>query len=106
MPPEGIFKRKLIKEIERQYPGAIILKNDASYLQGIPDHLILLGNKWAAFEAKAHHYSHIQPNQEYYIDLLNSMSFAMFVYPENKELFLDELQRAFRISRTARIFRG
>lgn len=105
MPPEGLFKTKLIKEIERLFPGAIVLKNDPAFIQGIPDHLILYGDQWAAFEAKAHEYSRRQSNQEYYIKLLGEMSFASFVYPENKEYFLDELQRTFRFDRSSRLSR-
>jgi hypothetical protein len=105
MPLESVFKTKLIEEIKRQYPGAIILKNDANYLQGIPDHLILFRNHWAAFEAKAHKTASHRPNQDYYVDLLNDMSYAAFVYPQNKEVFLDELQQALRPNRGARILK-
>ena len=104
MTPEGKFKRYLIKKIERQYPGAIVLKNDAAFLQGIPDHLILYNEQWAAFEAKADLYSIKQKNQEYYVNLLNEMSYAVFVCPENEERFFDELQHTFRVSRPSRIF--
>lgn len=102
---ESSFKEKLIKEIEKEFPGAIVLKNDPSLLQGIPDHLILFEDRWAAFEAKRSKKAKRQPNQEYYIELLNSMSFAAFVYPENEEDFLNELQSAFRSRRNARLFR-
>jgi hypothetical protein len=106
MTPESVFKTKLIRDLHRQFPGAIILKNDPGYIQGIPDHIILFGTHWAAFEAKAFEKAHKQPNQKYYIDLLNEMSYASFVYPENKEIFLDELQHALRPSRVARISRS
>lgn len=103
MTPESEFKKRLMREIERQYPGAVILKNDANARQGIPDHIILFGPRWAMFEAKAYQYSHRQPNQQYYIDVLNQMSFASFVYPQNKEWFLNELQQALRPDRRARL---
>lgn len=105
MTPEGVFKRKLILEIQKLFPGAIILKNDAGMLQGFPDHLILWGPHWAAFEAKRSRHAHIQPNQKYYVDKLNQMSLAMFVYPENKEDFLYELQQAFRPNGSTRVLR-
>ena len=44
-----------------------------------------------------------QPNQDYYIGLMNTMSYAKFVYPENKEEILDELQHTFRVRRTSRL---
>lgn len=106
MTPESLFKARLIKDIKEQYPGAVILKCDANYTQGIPDHLILYGKQWAAFEAKASEDSHIRPNQMYWVRYLNRMSFASFVFPENKESFLDELQRTFRSHRRARVSRS
>jgi hypothetical protein len=96
MTPEGKFKSSLIAEIERRFPGAIVLKNDANFLQGIPDQLILYRDRWAAFEAKASIGARRQRNQPYYIRLLNEMSFARFVSPETAEEFLDDLQTAFR----------
>lgn len=106
MTPESKFKRELINIIQREFPGAIILKNDAGYIQGIPDHLILNGPRWAAFEAKAYKNAHIQPNQEHYVNMLNKMSYASFVYPENMEIFLDELQSALKLNWNARLPRS
>jgi len=103
MTPESSFLAKLISELERQYPGAIILKNDANQRQGFPDRLILWQNHWAAFEGKAHRDSTHQPNQDYYVNLLNNMSYAKFVYPDNMEIFLYELQRSFGFRRTTRL---
>lgn len=103
MTPESKFKKKLIEEIERQYPGAVILKNDANRLQGIPDHIILFGPRWAMFEAKAYEKAEHRVNQDYYVHLLDDMSFARFVYPENKEIFLHELQQALRPIRSTRL---
>lgn len=91
---ENIFQRDLIKDIERLLPGAIVLKNDPNYLQGFPDLLILYNNTWAALECKKSAKARYQPNQEYYIDLLDRMSYANTIWPENKEEVLDELQQA------------
>jgi hypothetical protein len=47
--------------------------------------------------------SAVQPNQEYYIDLLDDMSFASFINPENEEEVLGDLQHAFGVIRETRI---
>lgn len=100
---ESEFKSELIREIKKQYPGAIVLKTDANQIQGIPDQLILYNDRWAAFEAKRSQYSSRRPNQEYYVDIFNSMSYAAFVYPQNKEVFLYELQQALRSTGRTRL---
>ena len=88
---ENIFQAKLIKELKETFPGCIVMKNDASYIQGIPDILVLHGTKWAALEVKKSANASRQPNQEYYVDKMNEMSFSRFIYPENKDEVLDEL---------------
>lgn len=100
---ESVFKKRLINRILREFPGAIVLKADANYIQGITDNFILFDDKWAAFEAKRNRFAKHQPNQDYYVDLLNSMSYASFVYPENEEQFIYELQKSFRPNRSTRI---
>ena len=92
---ESKFQKELMDEIKDRYPGCIILKNDSGYIQGFPDWTILYKNKWAVLEAKRNDKASHQPNQEYYVDKLNSMSFSRFVYPENKEQVLEELQQIF-----------
>ena len=91
---ERDFQAKLIKELKVMFKGCIIVKNDPNYIQGIPDLLILYNDRWAALEVKKSATAHHQPNQEYYVDLMNEMSFAAFIYPENKEEILYELQQA------------
>lgn len=92
---ESAFQSKLIKELKKIFPGCIVLKNDSGYLQGIPDLLILYNNKWASLECKQNSKSKKRPNQEYYVDKMNEMSFSRFICPENKEEVLHELQQAF-----------
>lgn len=91
---EKRFQRNLIKEIKSMLPGSIVAKVD--FKQGIPDLLILYGKHWAMLEVKRSATAKRQPNQEYYVRLLNSMSFSRFIYPENKKEVLDELCKAFR----------
>lgn len=92
---ESKFQQQLKEKIETIFPECLVLKNDPTYLQGMPDLLILYKNRWAALECKASEKSHIRPNQEYYVDLLNRMSFARFIFPQNEEEVLYELQRTF-----------
>ena len=47
---ESKFQANLIKKIKKQYPGCIVMKNDASYIQGIPDLLVLYKDKWVSLE--------------------------------------------------------
>jgi hypothetical protein len=99
---ESDFQSKLIKQLESIFKGCVILKNDANHVQGFPDLLVLYKKKWAALECKTSRTAHRQPNQEYYVDRLNGMSFASFIYPENKEQVLYELQRSFESRRSTR----
>ena len=92
---ESKFQANLIKKIKNRFEGAIVLKNDSSYIQGIPDLLILWHERWAALECKKSETASRRPNQEYYVSLMNDMSFAAFIYPENEEDILDAIQRSF-----------
>ena len=90
---ERDFQRNLTKELKDIFVGCIIMKNDSSYIQGIPDLLILYKDRWAALEVKKSATASHRPNQEYYVDKMDEMSYASFIYPENKEVVLDELQQ-------------
>lgn len=92
---ESKFQKELMDEIRERYPGCVILKNDPGYIQGFPDWTILYKDKWATLETKRDKNAKRQPNQEYYVTKLNGMSFSRFVYPENKEDVLNELQQTF-----------
>lgn len=93
---ENKFQSDLIKELKKRFPGCFITKLDASYIQGSPDLLILYNNKWATLECKRSATAKKQPNQEYYVNMHNEMSFSRFICPENKEEVLNELQRSFK----------
>lgn len=93
---ENKFKTKLVKEIKSIFPGCFIFHLDPNEKQGIPDLLILHGNKWAALEGKIEEKAPHRPNQDYYVETLGKMSYAAFIYPENKEKILNELQQAFK----------
>ena len=92
---ENKFQANLVKELKNLFKGCIVMKNDSGYIQGIPDLLILYGNKWASLECKKSASASKRPNQEYYVGLMDKMSFSRFVSPENKEEVLRDLQKAF-----------
>ena len=92
---ENRFKTKLIKELELMFPGCIILHMDPNEIQGIPDLLVLYRNKWAALEGKDYADASVRPNQPYYVELMDQMSFASFIYPENKDEVLYALDLYF-----------
>lgn len=93
---ESTFQASLIREIRDRFDGAIVIKNDPNYIQGFPDLLILFGKHWAALEVKQNDKSRHRPNQDYYVNFLNNMSFASFVHPDNKEEVLDAMERSFQ----------
>ena len=90
---ESGFQDRLITEIKEMFPGCMVFKMDQ--IHGIPDLLILYGKRWASLENKKSSTAKRQPNQEYYVDLMNRMSFSRFICPENKEEVLSELQKVF-----------
>lgn len=100
---ESAFQGKLIKEIKRRFPGAMVMKTDPNYIQGLPDLLVLYQDHWATLECKRTRNAHCQPNQEYYVDHMNQMSFSRFIFPENKEEVLREMEHAFRPTGEARL---
>ena len=90
---ERDFQAKLIKELNNRFPGCIVYKNDTR--QGLPDLTVLYKNHWALLECKREEKAKRQKNQGYYISIANDMSFARFIFPENREEVLNELQQAF-----------
>ena len=91
---ENKFKTQLCKEIRDLLPGCMVVHLDPTEIQGIPDLLVLHNSKWAALEGKKNARASHRPNQDYYVEKMNDMSFARFIYTENKEEVLHELQQA------------
>ncbi len=98
---ESVYQSKIIKKLKVLFPGCVVLKNDSSYIQGVPDLTVLYNDCWAMLEVKASAKAEEQPNQRHYVEQLDGMSFAAFVYPENEEEVMDELQLAFGSRRQA-----
>lgn len=92
---ENVYQAKLIKKLEKLFPGSLVMKNDPGYRQGIPDLTILYGKCWATLEVKATSSAPVRPNQEHFIQRLDAMSFAAFINPDNEEDVLSALQRTF-----------
>jgi len=103
---ENKFKTKLIKDLEEMFPGCMVLHNDPTDIQGIPDLTILYKNKWATLEGKKDAKAKEQPNQKYYVEKMDDMSFSRFIHPGNKEEVLNELQQTFIPRRTSRVSGG
>lgn len=93
---ETKFQKDLKNEIRNMFPGAIVTKMDAGEIQGIPDLIVLWQDRWALLECKKSKSASKQPNQEYYVNKFRTWSYSAFIYPENKEEVLNELQSAFR----------
>lgn len=100
---ESKFQADLIVELKQRFKGIIILKNDPNYIQGMLDLTLLYKDRWAALEVKASASASRQPNQAYYVDLMDDMSFAAFICPENKDSVIDGLQQSFSSRRSARL---
>nr|DAT71826.1 MAG TPA: Nuclease [Caudoviricetes sp.] len=93
---ESKFQSILIKELKERFKGCVVVKNDANYMQGIPDLTIYYGNRWAMLETKRSEDAPHRPNQDYYVSLFDSMSYAAFIFPENKEVILNEMEQTFQ----------
>jgi hypothetical protein len=100
---ENTFKTGLVKELKSRFPGCIVLHADPNEIQGIPDLVVLYEDTWAALEGKKSARASHRPNQDYYVEKMNEMSYAAFIYPENKEEILNELERSFQARRSARL---
>ena len=92
---ERDFQKNLIKDLKSMFKGCIVMKNDSSYIQGIPDLMIMFKDKWASLEVKKSATASKRPNQKYYVDTMNDMSFSRFIFPENRDSVLTELKEFF-----------
>ena len=88
---ESVVQKRIIDKIKQTYPGCIVLKNDANYIQGIPDLSVMYEDKWAMLEVKQNDNSSKRPNQKFYVNKANWMSFGRFISADNEDDILDEL---------------
>ena len=97
---ENHYQASLIKRIEARFPGCFVEKADAALIQGIPDLTVYFpGGFWAKLEVKASRNAEHQPNQDFYVDKFSKMSYAAFIYPENEDAVLDELEQVLQARR-------
>ena len=96
---ESKFQREVIADLKTLFPEALIFKNESK--QGLPDLTVLWNEHWALLECKKSADASHQPNQDFYVEYADGMSFSRFIYPENKQEVLNELQQAFRTGREA-----
>ena len=91
---ESQFQNKLIKRIKSEFgnDNVIILKNDPNYIQGFPDLTILGKKRYAILECKRSKNEHKQPNQEFYVNKANRLSYGRFIYPENEQQVLSDMK--------------
>lgn len=91
---EGAFKKDLKDEIAGRLPGSIVTLLDPTYTQGIPDIVVFYKDRWATLEAKVDANATHRPNQDFYVNTMNDMSFSAFIYPENTEEVLNALEQS------------
>jgi ATP-dependent RNA circularization protein (DNA/RNA ligase family) len=92
---ERDYQASLIKRLNKRYKDCLIMKNDSGYIQGIPDLTVLYNGLWAMLEVKANSEAHTQPNQDYYVDRLDTMSFAAYIHPDNESEVIRLLDQHF-----------
>lgn len=92
---ESKFQSKLVKELKSMFPGSYVVKLDPTNHRGIPDLLILFKDKWATLECKDKENAKHRPGQDRNVETMNNMSYSSFIYPENKEKVLNDLQKLF-----------
>jgi hypothetical protein len=93
---ESAYKTGLCHRIRERIPGSLVLRLDPSDQQGIPDILVLFNDRWGTLEGKRDAKAPYQPNQPYFVELMNEMSFSAFIYPEIEEEVLHALESALR----------
>lgn len=91
---ERDYQRGLIHRIRERLPDCIVFKNDPNYKQGVPDLTVFYNDRWATLEVKKSSRASKRPNQDYYVNQMNEMSFSAFIYSENEEETLDAMERS------------
>lgn len=96
---ESEFKRKFKNMLEQSYPGCVLVDINPEQFRSFPDLLFLYDKFWATFEMKRTVGSAVRPNQPYWVEKLDNMSFSRFVEPGTAKEVLDDLARAIQSGR-------
>lgn len=88
---ERQFQAKLIRELRDL--GFTVWKNqqNATTELGRPDLIVLKGVFWGCLEVKKDRLASHRPFQDAKVSTYDKMSFARFIYPENKDEIIEEL---------------
>lgn len=92
---ETQFKKSIVDELHERFEDCVVIKNDPTAIQGFPDLTVFWKTHWATLEIKKSQEAPHRPNQDYWVNELDRMSFSDFIYPENRKEVLDELERFF-----------
>lgn len=94
---ESQTQARFIKRLRRAFDRAVILKNDSGYLQGIMDLTVILPGVVIFIEVKPYFGAPYEPNQEYYLALVQHLGFMSFTLcPENEEEVFRAIQETQR----------
>lgn len=99
---ERDYQLGLIERIEEMFPGAHVLRNNPRFFQGVPDLSVFYRDRWGMLEVKREEKSERQPNQTYWAEVFNSMSFCAVTYPENEREVLHALEQSLKSGRSTR----
>lgn len=92
---ENKYQPTVIQRLKEEFKGCEVYKNDPNYIQGFPDLTVLYKDRWALLECKKSKNEPHQPNQDHYVEKLNSASMASFIYPENEDEVFSKLHKHF-----------
>lgn len=82
------FQSVVKNRLKKEFPQCEVHKLNPTEIQGSPDLVILCPITWATLEVKKTKKANKQPNQEFYVEKHNNMSFSSFINPENEnEIF-------------------
>ena len=90
---ESAFQSEVIHELKRRWPGCVVMKNMTGAKDGFPDITVYIGAIWAMLECKRSKNAPHRPNQDWWVDNLNRMGFARFIFPENRKEVMRDLER-------------
>ena len=93
---ESKFKKEAKQRIRERCPNVDLdFVNTKPFNRSMPDTFVVGPWSWAALEFKRAEGATQQANQDYHIKRLNRKGYATFVFPENLEEVLNDLERIF-----------